>query len=106
MADPGQQLKKVLAFKRSLEDSRQLFYQGFADENEFRDEVERLLRAFATRKLPKTDAPDLPPRAPVARLKSARKSSTDQLPQSQRHTSTAVRRIFLCYRCNDWGRCV
>src|SRR5881296_1411319 len=36
MGDPGEQLKKVLAFRKSLEDSRQVLYYFFADEGEFK----------------------------------------------------------------------
>ena len=57
MGDPGEQLKKVLAFRQSLEDSRQVLHRFFADEQEFKVEVNRHLRAFAKGELPKADAP-------------------------------------------------
>ena len=57
MADPGPQLQKVLDFRRSLEESRQVLYHGFANETEFKAEVDRHLRAFAKGELPQTDAP-------------------------------------------------
>lgn len=41
MADPGPQLQKVLAFRRQLEDSRQVLYRSFADEKAFTAEVDR-----------------------------------------------------------------
>ena len=47
MADAGPQLQKVLDFRKSLEESRQVLYHGFANEAEFKAEVDRHLRAFA-----------------------------------------------------------
>jgi uncharacterized protein DUF4062/tetratricopeptide repeat protein len=57
MGDPGPQLTKVLAFRKSLEDSRQVLYRFFADEKAFTTEVDRHLRAYARGELPKADAP-------------------------------------------------
>jgi branched-chain amino acid transport system permease protein len=57
LADPGPQLEKVLAFRKSLEDSRQVLYRLFADEKAFAAEVDRHLRAYAKGELPKADAP-------------------------------------------------
>ncbi len=57
MGDPGPQLQKVLEFRKQLEESRQVLYHGFADEAEFKVEVDRHLRAFAKGELPKADAP-------------------------------------------------
>ncbi|MGI8426825.1 MAG: tetratricopeptide repeat protein [Actinomycetota bacterium] len=56
MADAGPQLQKVLAFRKSLEDSRQVLYRFFADEKAFTTEVDRHLRAYARGELPKADA--------------------------------------------------
>ncbi|MEK6258898.1 MAG: tetratricopeptide repeat protein [Planctomycetota bacterium] len=55
MADAGPQLQKVLDFRKSLEESRLVLYHGFADEQEFKSEVNRHLRAFAKGELPKID---------------------------------------------------
>ncbi len=57
MADPGRELTKILAFRKSLEDSRQVLYRFFADEKAFKDEVDRHLRAYAKGELPKAGAP-------------------------------------------------
>ncbi len=57
LADAGQQLQKVLDFRKSLEESRQVLYHGFATEAEFKAEVDRHLRAFAKGELPPADAP-------------------------------------------------
>jgi len=55
MGDPGEQLKKVLEFRKSLEQSRKVLYRFFNDDKEFRDEIDKHLRAFAKGELPKTD---------------------------------------------------
>ena len=52
MTDPGPQLQKVLDFRKSLEESRQVLSHGFANESEFKAEVDRHLRAFAKGELP------------------------------------------------------
>ncbi len=57
MADPGAQLQKVLDFRKSLEDSRQVLYRFFTDEKAFATEVDRHLRAYAKGEPPKADAP-------------------------------------------------
>ena len=57
MANPGPQLQKILDFRKSLKESRQVLYHGFANESEFKEEVDRHLRAFAQGKLPKANAP-------------------------------------------------
>lgn len=57
MADAGPQLQKVLDFRKSLEESRQVLYHGFANEAEFKAEVDRHLRAFAKGELPPANAP-------------------------------------------------
>jgi hypothetical protein len=47
----------VLDFRKSLEESRQVLSQGFANEAEFKAEVDCHLRAFAKGELPPADAP-------------------------------------------------
>ena len=53
-ADPGPQLKKVMDFRKQLEDTRQIRYHYFDDEAGFVKEVDRHLRAYAKGELPKT----------------------------------------------------
>lgn len=55
MADPGPQLKKILAFRKSLEESREVLYHFFADEKEFRRAVDKHLRAYAKGEIPEPD---------------------------------------------------
>jgi tetratricopeptide (TPR) repeat protein len=47
VADPGPQLKKVLRFRRSLEDSKRVLYRTFTDQGHFAKEVDRHLRGYA-----------------------------------------------------------
>lgn len=47
IADPGEQLKKVLEFRKKLEQSRKALWRGFADEAEFKAEIDKHLCAFA-----------------------------------------------------------
>lgn len=46
-ADPGEQLRKVMDFRRQLEDSREVLYHYYDSSESFKDEVDRHLRAYA-----------------------------------------------------------
>ncbi|RNC83948.1 MAG: DUF4062 domain-containing protein [Balneola sp.] len=54
-ADPGPQLKKVMAFRRQLEETRQVLYHYFYDKETFVKEVNRHLRAYSKGDLPKPE---------------------------------------------------
>ena len=54
-ADPGPQLKRVMDFRKQLEETRQVLYRYFDDETSFVNEVDRHLRAYAKGELPKSD---------------------------------------------------
>jgi tetratricopeptide (TPR) repeat protein len=47
MADPGPQLRKVLAFRKKLEKKYGALLRTFQDEQSFRDEIDKHLTAFA-----------------------------------------------------------
>jgi tetratricopeptide (TPR) repeat protein len=47
LADPGQQLKKVMRFRRNLERSCEVLYRTFADENVFARDIDRHLREYS-----------------------------------------------------------
>ena len=47
MADPGEQLKKVLAFRKKLEQTRRVLYRSFDDEKSFGLEIDTHLVAYA-----------------------------------------------------------
>ncbi len=78
MADAGPQLQKVLDFRKSLEESRQVLYHGFANEAEFKAEVDRHLRAFAKGELPKADAPLDKVLLPLAVLAEVQKEKAEK----------------------------
>ena len=54
-ADPGIQLKKVMDFRKQLEETRQVRYHYFYDLQSFSDEVYKHLRAYAKDELPRAD---------------------------------------------------
>jgi tetratricopeptide (TPR) repeat protein len=54
-ADPGPQLKKVMDFRKQLEETRQILYRYFSDEQSFMAEIDCHLRAYAKNELPKAD---------------------------------------------------
>jgi tetratricopeptide (TPR) repeat protein len=54
-ADAGPQLKKVMDFRKQLEETKQVLYHSFDDESSFKDEVDKHLRAYAKGELPKAE---------------------------------------------------
>jgi|GEM_PF-2210589 len=52
LADPGEQLTKVLEFKRRIEESNQVLYRTFGTIDQFATELEKHLLAFAGGQLP------------------------------------------------------
>lgn len=54
-SDPGEQLKRVMDFRRHLEETRQVLCRYFENESGFISEVERHLRAFVKGELPRSD---------------------------------------------------
>lgn len=56
-ADPGPQLKKVLEFRRNLEDTKEVLYRKIdSSDNSFLNEVDKHLRAFVKGELPNIDS--------------------------------------------------
>ena len=78
LADAGPQLQKVLDFRKSLEESRQVLYHGFANEAEFKAEVDRHLRAFAKGELPPANAPRDKVLLPLAVLAEVQKEKAEK----------------------------
>ncbi|MFM9964837.1 MAG: hypothetical protein ACKV2Q_26830 [Planctomycetaceae bacterium] len=80
-------VQKVLDFRKSLEESRQVLSQGFANEAEFQAEVDRHLRAFAKGELPKADAPRdkvLLPLAVIAEVQKEKAEKEQALARAER----------------------
>ena len=93
MADAGPQLQKVLDFRKSLEESRQVLYHGFANEAEFKAEVDRHLRAFAKGELPPANAPRdkvLLPLAVLAEVQKEKAEKEQALVCAERETQLAA----------------
>ncbi len=53
-ADPGPQLKKVMEFRKHLEETNQVFSRDFNTDQDFMGEIDNHLRAYAKGELPKT----------------------------------------------------
>lgn len=86
LADPGEQLAKVLDFRRRLEQSRQVLYRTFANAGQFVAELETHLLAFAEGRLPT-------PRMAVRRIHIP--ILADHEPESRRsHDSARVRQAL------------
>ena len=77
-SDAGPQLQKVLDFRKSLEESRQVLSHGFANEAEFKAEVDRHLRAFAKGELPPANAPRDKVLLPLAVLAEVQKEKAEK----------------------------
>lgn len=78
LADAGPQLQKVLDFRKSLEESLQVLSHGFANEAEFKAEVDRHLRAFAKGELPPANAPPDKVLLPLAVLAEVQKEKAEK----------------------------
>ncbi|MGH8473678.1 MAG: hypothetical protein ACREVJ_14740, partial [Gammaproteobacteria bacterium] len=92
MADAGPQLQKVLAFRKSLEDSRRVLYRFFADEKAFTNEVHRHLRAYAKGELPKADAPREAVVLPVEYIQEVTKAKAEAEAQAALERAEAHQR--------------
>ena len=73
--DPGPQLKKVMDFRKQLEETRQVFYRYFDSEQSFINEIDHHLRAYAKNELPKTDQQRELVVLPLAALKEVEKAN-------------------------------
>lgn len=86
LADPGEQLTKVLEFKRRLEESHQVLYRTFTTATQFVADIEQHLFAFAEGKLPTPRSPERRFHIPIVE---------DQQPDSQRsYDLTKVRQAI------------
>ncbi|MGH2670287.1 MAG: DUF4062 domain-containing protein, partial [bacterium] len=98
MADPGPQLEKVLAFRKSLEDSRQVLYRFYEDDKAFAAEVNKHLRAYAKGDLPRADAPrdivvlPLEYIEAVTKAKSEAQAALDRAKAHQQHADAQAAR--------------
>ncbi len=77
MTDPGEQLKKVLAFRRKLEETKSALYRPFAKDEEFVSEVSEHLIAFAEGRLSSLDDDRTTPMIPDSLLGEIDKHKAD-----------------------------
>ena len=92
MGDPGEQLKKVLAFRRSLEESRTVLYHFFVDEKEFGREVDKHLRAYAKGEITKADDKRDAVILPLEYVKAVREAR-EEAEQQRRLNEATVKRL-------------
>jgi tetratricopeptide (TPR) repeat protein len=90
---PGVELKKILAFRKSLDESRKVFHRSFADAVAFKAIVSRHLKAYAKGELPKPDPRReviLLPLEYIKQVKQARIKERKALEQAERHQQRAA----------------
>ncbi len=76
-ADPGPQLVKVMAFRRSLEESREVIYRYIDDADSFAREVYQHLRAYSKGELPKIDADAYIPLLPLNAIEAVKQAKEE-----------------------------
>jgi len=85
-ADPGPQLQKVMDFRQSLEESREVIYRYIDDADSFAREVDQHLRAYAKGELPNGDAVSDTPLLPlpvIEAIKEAREEAEAAVRQAE-----------------------
>ncbi|MHC4569963.1 MAG: tetratricopeptide repeat protein, partial [Planctomycetota bacterium] len=86
-ADAGPQLKKVMDFRKQLEDTRQVLYHYFDTEQAFVDEIDRHLRAYVKGELPKADEQQdmvVLPLAAIEEVEKAKAAATEKAEEAAR----------------------
>ncbi len=87
MADPGEQLTRVLAFRKKLEQSRQVLYRGFTDEAAFKQEIDKHLTAFANGEMEPVSEPitgALLPDSAIAEIEKLRAEAKRNLERAEK----------------------
>jgi tetratricopeptide (TPR) repeat protein len=84
-ADPGPQLEKVMGFRRQLEESRQVMYRNFDDNEGFRKEVFEHLIAFAKGEIPQVqkEAVNILPLSAIEEIETAKKQAEQALKKAE-----------------------
>jgi hypothetical protein len=75
VADPGPELKKVLAFRKKLEQEKVTLIRNFSSDADFANEVDRHLRAFARGEWQQLDAGTAPVEFPKKSISALQKGS-------------------------------
>ena len=96
-ADAGPQLKKVMAFRRQLEESKKVLYHYFDDDKSFTKKVNDHLRAYAKGDLPKTDAQEgaiILPASALEAVERANRVAKEKIEEAEKaHNATKVARL-------------
>ncbi len=104
MASPGADLKKVLKFRKKLEQSKQVLWRGFKDEGGFKDEIDKHLRAFAKGE---TELPTEPiaetllPDSAIAEMKKLRQKAnreTERAEKAEKKAKAAMAKLAAAER--------
>jgi tetratricopeptide (TPR) repeat protein len=84
-ADPGPQLEKVMGFRRQLEESRQVMYHYFDNNEGFREKVSRHLIAFAKGEIPQVqkEAVNILPLSAIEEIETAKKQAEQALKDAE-----------------------
>jgi tetratricopeptide (TPR) repeat protein len=96
MADPGEQLTKVLAFRKELEQTKTVIPHKFVDEKDFAREIDHHLVAYARGEceilLTRSDTPLIPAsvQAEVDRHREEAKRAVDELEKLKREAQQAL----------------
>jgi tetratricopeptide (TPR) repeat protein len=95
MADPGRELKKVLAFRKKLEQTRKVLYRPFDDEKSFRLQIDEHLTAFVKGKCEPVAGDSVLPIVPdsiqaeLNKHRAAAQSAVDELEQLRAEANRA-----------------
>ena len=112
-ADPGPQLKKVIDFRRQLEDTRQVLYHYFDDDISFANEIDRHIRAFIKGELPSISKENENVVLPLEALKEIQKMKgelekakaelikTQKAKESNSVKKGPLKKIFVSYSHQD-----
>lgn len=82
-ADPGPQLQKVMDFRKQLEETRTVLYRYFDSPENFAEEVDKHLRAYAKGELPRADQGSEQVVLPMAALKEVEKAQKITLQKTE-----------------------
>ena len=92
MASPGPDLKKVLRFRKKLEQSKQVIWRGFKDEASFIGEIDKHLAAYAKGEIQSATEPiseTLLPDSAIKELKKLRKEAKQAVQRAEKAEQTA-----------------
>ena len=90
--DPGPQLRRVMDFRKHLEETRQVLYHYFDSPQSFMDKIDLHLRAYAKNELPKADQQReivVLPMAALQEIEEARKMALQKTLEAKKANDAA-----------------